>query len=142
VSGVSTPSQEDYLEAIWRLTQQKGYARVSDIAEYLHISQASVSKMIRKLKDEGWLEVERYRGLSLTSKGSTKGQLLLARHEILERFLEHLAVIDPMVVYHDVEGIEHHFSTETLEKLAALVDFIDQEPEWWKKFINRLPLIP
>jgi Mn-dependent DtxR family transcriptional regulator len=139
---VSTPSQEDYLEAIWRITQQKGYVRVSDIAECLHISQASVSKMIRKLKEEGWLEVERYRGLALTSKGNAKGKLLLARHQILERFLSHLSVTDPQVVHHDVEGIEHHFSAETLEKLAALVTFIDREPKWWKKFIAQLPSIP
>ena len=142
MKGVSTPSQEDYLEAIWRLTQKKGYARVSDIAEALHISQASVSKMIRKLKEEGWLEVERYRGLSLTSKGHAKGQLLLARHQTLERFLGHLAITDPAVVHHDVEGIEHHFSTETLKKLSDLVTFIDHNPEWWKKFINRSSLIP
>lgn len=139
---MSTPNQEDYLEAIWRLTQQKGYARVADIAEYLHISQASVSKMIRKLKDDGWLDVERYRGLSLTAKGTAKGRLLLDRHEILERFLRHLAIASPQTVYHDVEGIEHHFSTETLDRLSALVWFIDQNPSWWNNFLNQLPPIP
>ncbi|WP_053960489.1 transcriptional regulator MntR [Sulfobacillus thermosulfidooxidans] len=139
---MSTPNQEDYLEAIWRLTEQKGYARVSDIAECLHISQASVSKMIRKLKEEGWLEVERYRGLSLTSKGMAEGRLLLARHQILERFLRHLAISDPKTVYHDVEGIEHHFSTETLDRLSALVSFIDQNPTWWNKFLAQLSSLP
>ena len=54
---MSTPSQEDYVEAIWLLTQEKGYARVTDIAERLHISQASVSKMLRRLNAEGLLEI-------------------------------------------------------------------------------------
>ncbi|AUW94801.1 MAG: transcriptional regulator MntR [Sulfobacillus thermosulfidooxidans] len=139
---MSTPNQEDYLEAIWRLTQEKGYARVSDIAERLHISQASVSKMIRKLKEDGWLDVERYRGLALTEKGMAEGRQLLARHQILERFLLHLDIRENDVVEHDVEGIEHYFSTETLERLTALVAFIDNNPEWWNKFLQKTPPAP
>lgn len=139
VREVSTPNQEDYLEAIWRLTQEKGYARVSDIADRLHISQASVSKMIRKLKADGWLDVERYRGLALTPKGMAEGRQLLARHQILERFLLHLAIHEGSIIDHDVEGIEHYFSVETLDRLTALVAFIDQNPLWWDKFLQKIP---
>ncbi len=139
---MSTPNQEDYLEAIWRLTEEKGYARVSDIAEHLHISGASVSKMIRKLKEDGWLHVERYRGLALTPKGVTEGQLLLARHQILERFLHHLAICNPGVIDHDVEGIEHYFSSETLQRLTALVVYVDTHPDWWEAFLQQLPYPP
>ncbi len=136
---MSTPNQEDYLEAIWRLTQEKGYARVTDIAERLQISQASVSKMLRRLHADGLLEVERYRGLSLTTVGARQGQRLLARHRTLECFLQHLGVSDPEVVYHDVEGIEHYFSAYTLAQLTALVQYIDDNPEWWQHFIHNLP---
>ncbi len=136
---MATPNQEDYLEAIWFITQEKGYARVTDIAERLNISQASVSKMLRRLKADGLLEVERYRGLSLTPYGESQGQRLLARHRILERFLEQLGVSDPAVAYHDVEGIEHYVSAETLERLSALIQYIDQHPEWWDAMIHNLP---
>lgn len=136
---MATPNQEDYLEAIWRITQEKGYARVTDIAERLKISQASVSKMLRRLKAGGLLEVERYRGLALTPFGESQGQRLLARHRILERFLEHLGVDDPVVVYQDVEGIEHYVSAETLEHLSALMQYIDQHPDWWDTMIHNLP---
>ena len=136
---MSTPSQEDYVEAIWLLTQEKGYARVTDIAERLHISQASVSKMLRRLNAEGLLELERYRGMALTAQGIRQGQRLLARHQTLERFLQHLGVSDPQMVYRDVEGIEHHFSAYTLEQLTALVHYIDENPTWWQHFIQNLP---
>lgn len=133
-----TPSQEDYLEAIWSITAQKGYARVSDIAEHLAISQASVSKMLRRLKTAGLVEVERYRGLSLTDKGTQQGKMLLARHHILERFLQSLGLTDPKTILRDVEGIEHYFSPDTLALLSALVTYIDQHPAWWKEFSQSL----
>lgn len=136
---MATPNQEDYLEAIWRITQEKGYARVTDIAERLNISQASVSKMLRRLKAGGLLEVERYRGLALTPYGESQGQRLLARHRILERFLDHLGVSDSAIAYQDVEGIEHYVSTVTLERLSALIQYIDQNPQWWDAMIHNLP---
>ncbi|MDA8193050.1 MAG: winged helix DNA-binding protein [Thermaerobacter sp.] len=134
MASTATPSQEDYLEAIWHITEQKGYARVSDIAEYLAISQASVSKMIRRLKEAGVLEVQRYRGLSLTPHGARLGCELWARHRTLERFLKHLGVTDPAQLHQHVEGIEHYFSPDTLALLTSLVVFIDQHPEWWADF--------
>lgn len=135
---MATPSQEDYLEAIWRITEKKGYARVTDIAEHLAISQASVSKMIRRLKADGLLNVEKYRGMSLTAKGASQGQALLERHRILENFLRHLALTDPDQILRDVEGIEHFFSPQTLARLAALVSFIDDNPGWWQMFLQSL----
>lgn len=133
---MATPNQEDYLEAIWQITAAKGYVRVIDIAQSLKISQASVSKMIRRLKEDDLLEVEKYRGLSLTPKGSQQGQKLVLRHRTLEQFLTALGISDATIIWHDVEGIEHHFSAETLTRLKALVQFIGDHPQWWKKFLD------
>lgn len=136
---MSTPSQEDYLEAIWDIVERKGYVRVTDIAERLTISRASVSKMIRKLKSDGLLEVERYRGLTLTPEGASRGKTLMARHQILERFLRHLAIGDPVRIHHDVEGVEHYVSACTVERLRLLVTYIDGNPHWWETFLADLP---
>lgn len=131
---MATPSQEDYLEAIWRLTAEKGYARVSDIALLLGVSRASVSKMTRRLHDLGLLAVERYRGLTLTPQGRSQGLRLLHRHQILERFLGLLGVADAGLVWHDVEGIEHHVGPESLARIAALVEYAENHPDWWAAF--------
>src|SRR5271170_5378945 len=63
--GVTTPSQsaEDYLERIHALIQEKGYARVVDIASSLQVKQASVTSMVQKLAELGYLNYEKYRGL-------------------------------------------------------------------------------
>lgn len=137
---VSTPSQEDYLEVICRLVEAKGYARVSDIADALQISQPSVSKMIRRLNQDGLLEVERYRGFTLTAKGREQGGLLVRRHSILERFLKNLGMTDRAVVWRDVEGIEHFVSPVTLARLQALNGFIEAHPDWWQRFLAACPM--
>ena len=67
------PSQsaEDYLERIHALIEEKGYARVVDIASSLEVKQASVTSMVQKLGELGYLNYEKYRGLILTEKGRT-----------------------------------------------------------------------
>lgn len=133
---MATPNQEDYLEVIFRLTSEKGYARVVDIAEALHISQASVSKMIRKLNQSGLLEVVKYRGLAMTERGAREGGVLLRRHQILEQFLRNLGISDPERLYREVEGIEHYCSPQTLKRLHALNQHIHSHPRWWKNFLK------
>lgn len=131
---MSTPSQEDYLEAIWVLTQQKGYARVTDLAERLAINPASASKMVRRLHEAGLLTYERYRGFAFTPEGKRQGRLLYARHQILERFLTHLAIGSADDIHRVVEGIEHHFDVPRLRQVERLVHYIDNHPDWWSQF--------
>jgi len=126
---MSTPSQEDYLEAIWQLIQQKGYARAADIADYLGISRASVSRMIRKLHENGQLTYERYRGLNLTEAGRYRGQRLFERHQALSRFLEVIGFDDRVQVLKTVEGIEHFFGPEELQRIERFVQFMREHPE-------------
>ena len=84
----SSPSQsaEDYLERIHELIEEKGYARVVDIASSLEVKQASVTSMVQKLGDLGYLNYEKYRGLVLTEKGKKIATNIQRRHETLSRF--------------------------------------------------------
>lgn len=136
---MSTPSQEDYLEAIWVLTDEKGYARVTDLADRLKISPASASKMVRRLHEAGLLTYERYRGFSFTPRGRKTGRLLYARHQILERFLTQLAIGSAADIHRIVEGIEHHFDVMRLDQIERLVVYIDGHPDWWAKFLDDDP---
>ena len=133
---MSTPSQEDYLEAIWVLTDEKGYARVTDLADRLQISPASASKMVRRLHEAGLLTYERYRGFSFTPRGRKTGRLLYARHQILERFLTHLAIGSAQDIHRIVEGIEHHFDVMRVDQIERLVVYIDHHPNWWAQFLD------
>ncbi|ANY71939.1 MULTISPECIES: transcriptional regulator MntR [Paenibacillus] len=121
-----TPSMEDYLERIYKLIDEKGYARVSDIAEGLEVHPSSVTKMIQKLDKDEYLIYEKYRGLVLTSKGKKMGKRLMERHHLLEEFLEMIGVQDENI-YRDVEGIEHHLSWDSITRIETLVEYFKRD---------------
>jgi len=125
---MATPSMEDYLERIYMLIDEKGYARVSDIAEGLEVHPSSVTKMIQKLDKDNYLIYEKYRGLVLTSKGKKVGKRLVDRHQLLEDFLKIIGVQEEHI-YQDVEGIEHHLSWNSITCIEALVEYFNRDPE-------------
>ncbi len=124
----STTAVEDYLERILELINTKGYARVVDIAGSLGISQASVTNMVQRLDAEGLLKYEKYRGLVLTTAGETLARNITRRHQLLTDFLKRLGLPDD-VIFHDVEGMEHHISPPTLRAIEKLTDLLNKRPE-------------
>src|SRR5438309_6013279 len=109
-------SAEDYLERIHELIREKGYARVEDIASSLDVKQASVTSMVQKLGEQGYLNYEKYRGLILTEKGRAVACRIQQRHETLSRFFS-LFGLSAETQKQDIEGIEHHLSPATVEVL-------------------------
>src|SRR5690242_18534571 len=131
------PSQsaEDYLERIHELIEEKGYARVVDIASSLNVKQASVTSMVQKLGELGYLNYEKYRGLILTDKGRAVASKIQKRHETLSRFFS-LFGLDEKTQRDDIEGIEHHLSGETVEILSDLAKFFEEHPQTLKAFLK------
>ncbi|MFD4705279.1 transcriptional regulator MntR [Gottfriedia sp. NPDC058432] len=121
-----TPSMEDYIEQIYLLIEDKGYARVSDIAEALSVHPSSVTKMVQKLDKDDYLIYEKYRGLILTQKGKKMGKRLVYRHVLLEQFLRIIGV-DENLIYQDVEGMEHHMSWEAIDRIGELVQYFEED---------------
>lgn len=121
-----TPSMEDYIEQIYILIEEKGYARVSDIAESLSVHPSSVTKMVQKLDKDEYLVYEKYRGLVLTPKGKKIGKRLVYRHELLEQMLKIIGVKEENI-YRDVEGIEHHLSWDSIDRIGDLVQYFEED---------------
>ncbi len=134
------PSQsaEDYLERIHELIQEKGYARVVDIASSLKVKQASVTSMVQKLDELGFLKYEKYRGLTLTNQGREVATRIQNRHETLSRFFS-LFGLSAETQQQDIEGIEHHLSPATVAVLADLAQFFEENPAVLKRFTKSRP---
>lgn len=132
----TTSAVEDYLERISDLIKTKGYARVVDIAAELKISQASVTTMVQRLDAEGLVKYEKYRGMVLTHTGEAVAARIAHRHALLTEFLSGLGLA-PEVVTHDVEGMEHHVSTETFEALEKLTRYLAARPELVAQILGR-----
>jgi Mn-dependent DtxR family transcriptional regulator len=132
----ASPSQsaEDYLERIHELIERKGYARVVDIASSLKVRQASVTNMVKKLGEAGYLQYEKYRGLVMTDKGRAVARKIQSRHVTLARFFS-LFGLAAETQRLDIEGIEHHLSPATVTVLADLARFFEEDPERLRSFI-------
>ena len=130
---IPSQSAEDYLERIHELIEEKGYARVVDIASTLKVNRASVTSMVQKLGESGYLKYEKYRGLILTDQGREVARRIRNRHETLTRFFS-LFGLDAESQRQDIEGIEHHLSPDTVEILAGLARFFEENPAMLRKF--------
>ena len=124
----STTSEEDYLEVIAELVELKGYATTLDISRFMNVSPPSVTKMLQKLDEGGYLEYEKYHGINLTEKGKQTANTIRQKHGILLDFFEILGVgID--IANQDIEGIEHHLNPKTIRQLRKFITFLKSNPK-------------
>jgi Mn-dependent DtxR family transcriptional regulator len=126
---------EDHRERLQELVALKGYARVADIAQVLGRSRPAVSNMVRRLAGRGFVNYERYRGLTLTREGRAVAQHIKARDRTLTALLELLG-LGPEIVEQEVEAIEHHIMPETLKVLSRLVGFWQHHPRQLRAFLH------
>ncbi|MDF2589918.1 MAG: iron-dependent transcription repressor [Anaerocolumna sp.] len=127
-----SPSGEDYMEMIYRLSQDTGFTRVNDLALALNVQPPSVSKMIQKLAELKLIKYEKYGVIMLEPKGTVIGKALLNRHNLIERFLAFLNVTDGLL--EETEKIEHTINHEILCGIEDLVEFFNEYPEMLKQF--------
>ena len=116
-----TDRMEDYLEVIYELVQRKGYATTVDISSYLNVSSPSVTKMMQKLDETGYLKYEKYRGIRLTNEGIRIARNIRNRHGLLAEFFKIIGV-DEETANNDAEGIEHHLHPETMKRLEEFIN--------------------
>jgi len=126
---------EDYLEVISELVELKGYATTLDISRYLSVSAPSVTKMLQRLDDGGYLEYEKYRGINLTQKGKQIAGTIRQKHGILLEFFEILG-IGSDTANRDAEGLEHHINPKTIKQLRKFITFLKSSPKIIDNFKN------
>ena len=124
----SSATREDYLEIISELVELKGYATTLDISRYMNVRPPSVTGMLQKLDENGYLEWEKYHGINLTEKGKQVANTIRQKHGLLLDFFEILGVgID--IANQDVEGMEHHLNPKTIRQLRKFITFLKSNPK-------------
>ena len=109
-------SAEDYLETILILKERKGMVRSIDIANELQFTKASVSVAMKKLRENGYIEMDREGFITLTDKGYEIASSVYNRHKLLTRFFVALGVNEQTAAA-DACKIEHDISEETFQKI-------------------------
>jgi len=115
-AGRASAVLEDYVELIDDLLTQEGEARPTEIARRLGVTHPTAVKSIARLKAMGLAHSKPYRSIFLTERGQALARRVRARHRTVVDLLEALGV-PPGVAERDAEGIEHHVSDVTLEKM-------------------------
>lgn len=111
---------EDYVEAIDDLVQGKGTCRVVDLARRFGVTHVTVSRTTQRLVRDGLAETQPYGPITLTEQGRKLANASRQRHKIVLSFLRTLGVCDAVAEV-DSEGIEHHCSDETLQRMKQFI---------------------
>lgn len=112
-------SVEDYLKAVYGLTEEGEAATTSGLALRLGLSPAAVTGMVKKLTEAGHLEHIPYRGVRLTAGGRKAALAILRRHRVLETYLITKLGYDWASVHGEAERLEHAASDELVDRMAA-----------------------
>ena len=134
-----TPTMENYLEAIYNLSQEKRVVRVKDIAKRLGVKMPTVTNMLKTLSERGMIDHEKYEYLELTGRGSDIGSEIDQRHQTLKIFLTDIVQIDQGQADEDACKMEHSVSPTTLERMVEFMEFVENCPRGgmdWLAYFN------
>lgn len=124
-----TPVAEDYLKAVWNLTEWSDEpATTSQLARRLGIGAPSVSETLGRLVARGWVEHERYGAVRLTAAGEDIALRVVRRHRLLETWLVEQLGYTWDEVHDEAEVLEHAVSDVFVERLDALLGRPHRDP--------------
>ena len=119
-------SIEDYLKGIYTLKKKKEYSN-KKLAEYLNISPASVSEMIKKLANDDYLTIDK-KTVKLTEKGNSFALDIIRKHRVWEVFLFEKLGYEKKEVHKEAEILEHVTSNKLLQKLEKFLFYPKECP--------------
>ena len=110
-------SSEDYLETMLMMQKKHGFIRSIDVAEHLGVTKPSVSYATKRLRENGYITMDKSGLITLEPSGLAIAQEMLDRHRTLTNFLIHLGV-DRETAENDACKIEHDISPQTFAAIC------------------------
>jgi DtxR family Mn-dependent transcriptional regulator len=125
---------EDYLETIYLLVQEHGFARVKDIAKARNVKAATVSVALRKLAEAELVNYVRREYIGLTEKGEQAARRVLTRHRLLTRFFEEVLGMSAHAAGEQACAMEHVLTDEAMDRMVRFFEFLGTCPSVVKAF--------
>jgi DtxR family Mn-dependent transcriptional regulator len=122
-------SVEDYLKAVYELAQNGKTVSTTEISRTLKVAPASVTEMLKKLSEKGYIKYSPYHGTTLTSEGKRIAEKMARKHRLLERFLHDVLKIDNVKVHTQACEMEHSLSDDAEESLCRFLRHPDRCPD-------------
>ncbi len=127
--GSLSPSLEHYLRAIYDLQREKGYARVTDIAEKLGVAKPAVSAALKTLTSSGLVDHRVYESVLLTEEGAQRARGVSGKFAILLHFLCEVLSVEEKQAFVDACLMEHYVSPTTMNRLLDLLRFFEEKEQ-------------
>jgi DtxR family Mn-dependent transcriptional regulator len=125
---MTSPAAEDYLKAIYQLSEAGAPVSTSAIAERLGIAAGSVTGMLKRLSEAGLVEHTRYYGARLTDDGAANAVRMIRRHRVVEAFLVRVLGYSWDRVHDEAERLEHVVTEELIDRMAAVLGEPESDP--------------
>jgi Mn-dependent DtxR family transcriptional regulator len=111
-------SKEDYLRIAYILKKTKNQIRVTDVANELDRSKATVNIALKKLADEGYMSIEKYGDIKLTAKGEVEANKIIAANDVIKLFLKEIIKVDDKNLEEETKALKSSLSQDSINKLA------------------------
>jgi len=139
---VVSSTLEDYLETILSLAEEKGAARVRDIASRLGVHKSTVTAALKALAEKGFVNYAPYEIATLTKEGARIAERVTHDHEAIQWFLKEMLLVDDDVAEANACRMEHVIDKRVVERLLllgrCLKDCRDSTGNCLKTFAERI----
>jgi DtxR family transcriptional regulator, Mn-dependent transcriptional regulator len=123
-----SPSKENYLKAVFHLQHDQLSVSTNALADALQTKPASVTDMLKKLKEQKLLQYEKYKGVKLTSEGRKVAIHIIRKHRLWEFFLVEKLGFGWEEVHEIAEEMEHITSKKLIDRLDEFLNFPQTDP--------------
>ena len=125
---MDSPTEENYLKALFKLADEKGHLSISELSAAMHVSMPTANSMVKKLDAQGWLKYEKYKPLVITPKGKKRASLIIRKHRLTEMFLVEKMGFSWEDVHEIAEQVEHVRSEAFFDRMDELLGFPKIDP--------------
>lgn len=131
-----TASLEDYLEAIYKIIEEKQGVRAIDVSKRLNVKRSSVTEALKNLAEKKLVNYGRYDVISLTPKGNEVAQKVIEKHQVLFNFFTKILGADASDAQENACKVEHVISEDVFKRLIAFLEFNNHIYGGEKKYLE------
>lgn len=120
---------EDYLQAIFQIEQEKGFARARDISAALDVAKSAVTSALQSLSEKGLVKYEPYEPVTLSAEGREKAARIALRHRVIKDFLRRVLDLETERADSTACGMEHAIDRDALDRFVCFLAFVGRRRE-------------
>jgi DtxR family Mn-dependent transcriptional regulator len=120
---------EEYLKTIYILSENERLVKTTEIAKNLDIAPGSVTQMLKKLENLGFVDYSQYKGVKLTDNGLKLAKKIIRKHRLLEQFLYGILKLKKDSIHQQACEMEHSLSDDAERALCQVLKHPDKCPD-------------